>query len=305
VKDHTFHIESMKAQKQGHRNLAFNDPYFTVLASFLKFMTSSSLLLALNGVMMVVFGFYLYSFKIVPSLLVAAFLVIFAVYGLNKFTDKTEDLINRPENSCISSNYYLILSIASMLTGFFIGLMDGIEVFLILVTPVIIGVGYSVKISKSVPRLKEIVGVKSIIVALSWALTGCLLPESIGVTKLQASLIVFGYIFIRVFVGTILCDLLDRKGDLASGIETIPTKLGKCKTKKFLVLVNSLGLLLAIYCQLAGIFIQFIPAMLFGVVYGYFAIWFFFKENCKRSIGGLILDGEWLPIVIIACLLIR
>lgn len=255
--------------------------------------------------MVVVFGFFLYNLRIVPSLLLAAFLVTFAVYGLNKVTDKSEDSINRPETSSSSSSYFLTFSIVSMVIGFLIGLDQGFMAFMVLFTPVVIGVIYSVKISKSFPRLKEVVGIKSFVVAVSWALTGCFLPEVDIIVKLQASLIIFAYIFIRIFVGTILCDVLDSEGDLSSGIETIPIKLGRNKTKKLLIVMNSLGILLLVYCQLMGIFVRFLPALLFGVLYGYFAIWYFFKNNCKRFTGGLILDGEWFPIIIIVCLIIR
>jgi 4-hydroxybenzoate polyprenyltransferase len=105
-------------------------------------------------------------------------------------------------------------------------------------------------------------------------------------------------------VGTTLCDVLDKKGDLASGVETIPIRLGRNKTKKLLLLLNSLGMLLPIYCVATGTLIRFMPAMLFGVIYGYVAIWFFFKTNCKRFTAVLMLDGEWIPIVMITCLLI-
>jgi 4-hydroxybenzoate polyprenyltransferase len=297
-------MESIKAQKQKYGDFTFNETYLPIFR-VLKFMTSSSLLLALNGMMVVVFGFFLYSLRIVPSLLLAAFLVTFAVYGLNKVTDKSEDSINKPESSSSSSGYFLTFSIVSMVIGFLIGLDQGVMAFMVLFTPVVIGVVYSVKISKSIPRLKEIVGIKSFVVAISWALTGCFLPEVDVVVKLQASLIIFVYIFVRIFVGTILCDVLDCQGDLSSGIKTIPIKLGRNKTKKLLIVMNSLGILLLVYCQFMGLFVRFLPALLFGVLYGYFAIWYFFKDNCKRFTGGLILDGEWFPLVIIVCLLIR
>jgi 4-hydroxybenzoate polyprenyltransferase len=254
--------------------------------------------------MVVVFGFFLDSATIVPSLLLAAFLVTFAVYGLNKFTDKAEDSINHPETLPKSSGYYLVFSIVSLTIGFLIGLLESVSAFFVLSAPVMIGVIYSVRITKSIPRLKEIVGVKSLVVAASWALTGCLLPDSLSTVKIQVIVIVFVFIFIRIFVGTILCDVLDIKGDLATKVETIPIKLGRNKTKKLLILLNSLGILLPIYCEATGILVRFLPALIFGVAYGYLAIWFFFKNNCQRFTAGLILDGEWIPIVIIISLLI-
>jgi len=304
VEDQNFHMDAIKTLKAVIGNLALRETYVSILNIF-KFLVSSSLLLAFNGVMVVVFGFFLASATIVPALLFAAFLVTFAVYGLNKFTDKAEDLINHPETLPRASGYYLVFSIVSMTIGFLIGLLESILAFIVLCAPVMIGVIYSVRISKSIPRLKEVVGVKSLVVAASWALTGCLLPDSFSKAKLQVIVIVFVYIFIRIFVGTILCDVLDTKGDLATRVETIPIKLGRNKTKKLLILLNSLGILLPIYCEVTGILIRFVPALIFGIVYGYLAIWFFFKNNCKRFTAGLILDGEWIPIVIIIFLLIR
>ena len=304
MKDQISHIESYKTHKGGFADLILKEIYFSAL-KILKFVTSTSLLLSLNAAMVVVFGFFLYSSRIIPDLLLAAFLVTFGVYGLNKVTDKNEDSINRPETVPKNSSYYVLFSIASMLIGFLIGLLEGIIAFTVLFAPIIIGVIYSLRLSKSIPRLKEIIGVKSLAVATSWALTGSLLPNSILPAKLAASIIVFAYIFIRIFVGTILFDVLDKKGDLASGINTIPIQLGRDKTKKLLIFVNSFGLILLVYCLATGIFIQFLPALLFGVLYGYLAIWFFFKDNCKRFTAELMLDAEWLPIIIITGLLIR
>jgi 4-hydroxybenzoate polyprenyltransferase len=304
VKDQNFHIELTKNLKASLGNLVLEQASCQTF-KVLRFLISNSLLLALNGVMVVVFGFLLDSATISPALLFAAFLVTFSVYGLNKFTDKAEDSINRPETLPKAPGNYLIFSFASMIVGFLIGLWEGVLAFFVLCTPVIIGVIYSVRISKSIPRLKEIVGVKSLVVAVSWALTGSLLPEPFSTAKFQVIIIVFVYIFIRVFVGATLCDVLDSKGDLASGVETIPLRLGRNKTKKFLVLLNSFGILLPIFCVATGMLTCFVPALTFGVLYGYLAIWFFFKYNNKRFTAGLMLDGEWIPIVVITLLLIR
>jgi 4-hydroxybenzoate polyprenyltransferase len=95
-------------------------------------MTTTPLLLTVNGVMVVIFGFLLYGAKIDPILLLASFLVTFGVYGLNKVTDKNEDSINRPEMLTNTSNYYLVFSVGSMLTGFLIGLSVGVLVFIFL-----------------------------------------------------------------------------------------------------------------------------------------------------------------------------
>jgi 4-hydroxybenzoate polyprenyltransferase len=271
----------------------------------LKLATSTSLLLSLNGLMVAVFCFFLFGYGVVNDLLLGAFLVTFAVYGLNRVTDKVEDSINRPETAAKSVYWFLVPSIASMFTGLVIGLLRGVAAFIVLLTPLAIGLIYSVKPLKSIPRLKDIVGVKSIVVAASWALTGCLLPVTIGSADLEKIFLVFAYVFIRILVGTILCDVLDVKGDSISGVKTIPLRLGTNKTKKLLVLLNSVEVLWFIYCLTRGVFIQLMPALIFGCLYGYLSIWYFFREKRRRLTAELMLDGEWFPIVALATVLVR
>ena len=275
----------------------------TAIYKTLKFLTASSLLLALNASMVVAFGFFLYGSIIMPNMLLAAFLVTFAVYGLNKVTDKVEDSINKPELTPKRTNHYLILSIASMIAGLFIGLLEGIVALIVLAIPLIIGVVYSVKISKTIPRLKEIIGVKSLVVAVSWGLPGSLLPGALNFNLLKTG-VIFLFVFVRVFVGAVLFDVLDKNGDASSGVETIPIRLGINKTKKLLITINSLSLLLPVYFILNGVLMQFLPALIFGVLYGYLAIWWFYSSKCSRVTAGLMLDGEWLPILIITGLFI-
>jgi len=277
----------------------------TLTVTALRLITSTSLLLALNASMVVVFSLFLFGSRITPDLLLAASLVTFAVYGLNKVTDKFEDSINRPETAPKFMIYFLVPSAASMFAGLLIGLLRGLIPFIVLMTPVVIGLIYSVRLSESVPRLKDIVGIKSLVVAASWALTSCFLPASICGANLEKTVLVFSYVFTRIFVGTILCDILDEEGDLRSGVETIPLRLGRNKTKKLLVIINSFAVLWLVYCATRGVFMQLMPAAIFGVLYGYFAIWYFLKDRCHKLTARLMLDGEWLPIVLIASIFIK
>jgi 4-hydroxybenzoate polyprenyltransferase len=282
-------------------NLFFKKTYLLIF-SVLKLISSTSLLLALNGSMVVIFSSFLLGYRIIPDLLLAAFLVTFSVYSLNKVTDKIEDSINRPEKTTKPVFYFLFPSIISMFMCLLIGLVEGLVPFIVLLNPLLIGLIYSVRVSKSLPRLKDIVGVKSFAVATSWALTGCLLPASVNGANLEKIALVFVYVFIRILVGTILCDFLDRKGDLISGVETIPLRLGRKKTRKLLVIINGFVVVWLVYCIARGLFMELMPALIFGCLYGYLAIWYFFKDKYQRLTANLMLDGEWFPIVVIAVL---
>lgn len=264
----------------------------------LRFLTTASLFLAaLDGSIMVVFAYFLYGIEIFPEMLLAAFLAPLAVYSLNKATDKAEDSVNRPETASRAAVYYVGPSIAAMVISLGIGASIGPSVFITLLVPIIVALVYSVRLSRSIPRLKEIVGVKSVVVAFTWAFTACLLPASVHVVEGEKIGLVFIYLFIQVLVNTTLCDVLDIKGDLASGVETIPIKLGRNRTRKLLATINSfLGVWLA-YCLLRGLFLTYMPALIFGALYGYVLIWSFSNADCQRPLAGLMVDGEWLPVV--------
>jgi hypothetical protein len=79
--------------------------------------------------------------------------------------------------------------------------------------------------------------------------------------------------------------------------------LGRSRTKNLLILVNSFAVVWLVYSAIRGIFLEFMPALILGVVSGYFAIWWFFSGKCKRLTASLLLDGEWLPIIIAIILL--
>ena len=276
-----------------------------MLTRALKFVTSTSLFLASMSALIVTFSCLLYGVAISPVLLLIGFLAVFSVYGLNKATDVAEDSINRPEMTSKNSNYYLISSVAALLISLILSALQSFLTLLIVAAPLLIGVIYSVKFSPSIPRLKEITGVKSLAVAFSWALTGSLLPITIQSVAWEKVLIVFVYIFTQSFVNTILFDTLDMAGDKFSGVKTIPVALGKEKTRNLLLAINSSLCLLIIYCVINGLFVGFIPSLVFGVFYSYGIIWLFINKTGKRFYADLLVDGEWISFVMVLRLFLR
>ncbi len=276
-----------------------------VLVKIVKFVTSSSLLLAVDGPLILLFGYFLYGVPVQYVLLVAASLCVFAVYSLNKVTDKIEDSINRPETVSKSKKYYVVPSVVAIVLGLVLGVTVNLMAVLILMAPLVIGLLYSVKISGSLPRLKEVTGVKSLMVALSWSLYGAFLPLVLQPVGFDKVFWVFAYVFIQVFVNTILFDFLDMKGDLASGTRTIPIKLGRNKTRWLLFASNSVLCLWLVSCGLNGLFLNFMPALGFGVLYTYVLIWNFSRDGVQRLQAELMVDGQWIPIVALMRLFLR
>ncbi len=276
-----------------------------MLTEIAKFVTSSSLLLAVDGPLILLFGYFLYGVPIEFLLLVAASLCVFAVYSLNKVTDKIEDSINRPETASKPKKYYMVPSVAAIVLGLVLGITVNLFAVFILLAPLVIGFLYSVKISGSLPRLKEITGVKSLMVALSWSFYGAFLPLILQPASFDRIFLVFAYVFLQVFINTILFDFLDMKGDLASGTKTLPIKLGRSRTKKLLFASNGVLCLWLVFCGFSGLFLTFMPALIFGVLYTYVLIWHFSREGVQRLHAELMVDGQWIPIVAIMRLIQR
>jgi 4-hydroxybenzoate polyprenyltransferase len=140
-------------------------------------------------------------------------------------------------------------------------------------------------------------GLKSVLVAFSWGFTGALLPASCQTVDAAKIVLAFTYIFIQILVNTILCDVRDIDGDRASGVNTLPIAFGLGATRKLLFTVNTLLLPWLLYCVTRGLFQEYMPALFFGVGYGYLIIWAFSRKGCDRLLVELAVDGEWMPLL--------
>jgi len=231
-------------------------------------------------------------------------LATFSVYGLNKATDHMEDSVNDPEFNSRRSKYFVVASVVAMICSLVIGVFEGPLFVAVLVAPFFVGTIYSVRFSKR-RRLKEIVGVKSLSVAFSWAFTGSVLPVVVHPVLFEAAILVFSYIFIALFVNTVLFDVMDLKGDSVSGVKTLPFVFGLGFTKNLLLGVNSCLVAWVCYCLMRGLFLGFMPALLFGVFYGYFIILYFMRKKRARLQAELLVDGEWIPLLAILRLFLK
>jgi 4-hydroxybenzoate polyprenyltransferase len=266
---------------------------------------SNSVFLALNGALVIVFACFLYGIEISSKVVLAAFLATFSVYCLNMVTDKREDVINRAETAPKKTNYCLVASAIAMFVSMAIGISISFSALLILAAPLMIGCAYSIQITKSIPRLKEVVGVKSVVVAFSWAITGALLPITIQSISTNKEVLVFFYLFAQILVNTIIFDALDIRGDRVSGITTVPIALGLKNTKKLLLIINGSLVIWLLCCFFTGVFMNLISTLVFGVVYEFAIICYFLRRDRPRLHAELMVDGEWLPLVVLMRMVLR
>lgn len=246
------------------------------------------------------FSFLLLNISPNLNLLLATFFVVFAVYNLNRFTDKEEDSINLPERAgYVKSNerLLLLLSILSYFIALLLGFLVNFLTIFVLLFPLCAGISYSMKISSKIPRLKNLLAVKSITVALGWTVGATFLPTIYSNKFSEISiLLILYFFFIKSFVNTILFDVRDIEGDKKSSVKTIPVAVGRSKTKKLLLAIHSSLIPWLAISILLGLFTHYLPVLIFCIAYGYWYINHFCNKNEK--IQGfsldLLVDGEWL-----------
>lgn len=274
------------------------DSSYEKIDNLISFLQSSSLFTAINGFLRTYYSFLLFGVFIKWDLLLATFLMIFAVYCMNNLIDKEEDEINSPEKANFVKRNKKILGFAvafSYFTAIILGFLENIFAVLILLFPLFAGIIYSIQISPKIPRLKDIFGVKSLTVALSWAVGTALLP-SINSSNIHIVVIIlmFYFFFVKSFVTTVLLDVRDLKGDKKNGIITIPVGIGKPKTKKVLSLfalslVPVISLLL-VYGLSFGHFIT----ITFSMANSYWYIHYICNnDNISGQVIQLLVHGEW------------
>lgn len=267
------------------------------LSSLLELLTSTSIFIALNASLVAAFSSLLYGLEPEPKILLIAFLATFSVYNLNRATDGAEDSINRPRAASRKPLFFLVPSILASALCLLLSASVGPQALVVIVTSFTASILYSFKLSPSTPRLKEILGLKSVLVAFSWGFTGALLPASSQVVDAVKIVLAFTYIFVQILVNTILCDVRDMDGDRTSGVNTLPIALGLGATRKLLFTVNTLLFPWLLYCMTQGLFLEYMRALFFGVGYGYLITWAFSNRGHSRLLVELAVDGEWIPLL--------
>jgi len=269
---------------------------------FFSFLTVSSLFIAITGFSFPIVSFLLYGTCVEFDLVLASFFITFAVYSINKLTDLKEDSINLLDRVKFTTKnrYYIIIAvILSSFAALYISLLYSLFAIFIIFFPFCIGFVYSIKIANF--RLKDIFCIKSISVALAWAVVGTFIPLIVHSSDFITISAIFYFYFIKCFIYTVLYDIRDIEADRLNNVITIPVFLGKNKTKNLLLLLNSTFIVWLILSY--TFFYRYLIILIFSIAYGYWQIQHFSREGKKlgKSLD-LLVEGEFIMIAIVASL---
>lgn len=234
-------------------------------------------------------------------LVLAASLIIYATYTLDRSLDNKEDEVNRRElvGACKSAG--IAASVAAIIIGtalFFSKNLFGPPLF-----PFIVGILYSqgLSLGHTQIKLKGGCGIKNIVIGITWGGTIGLIIASTG--QVAAAAVIGVYFGMKLFINSTIFDIKDVEGDLAAGIRTLPVVMG---VKKLTYLLLSLCIVqhaLLIAAMMGGILVPFIVLFLYSLSMSGLAILCYspaFESGpawWQRNFRVLVIN--WEPIVLV------
>ena len=272
------------------------------LESISSLITVSSVFTAAVLTAILYFSFLLEEVNHEYLLLAATFFLGVSVYTLNKVTDVKEDSINLPDRTRFVKKHrtsLFLVSLESLNIALIFAFFSNPYAILLILFAFYAGAFYSVGVNKK--RTKDVLFMKNLTVAGAVTIGAVLLPLIIHVGSFLLIALVAYFIFLKVFINTVLFDVRDIEGDKKAGARTIPIFLGREKTRNLLLLLNSTLIIWIGFSFFAGLFYPYHIVLVVSLLYAYWYILRFTRANAETSkLEELLVDGEWILLALYA-----
>ncbi|QZX98283.1 UbiA family prenyltransferase [Halobaculum rubrum] len=175
-------------------------------------------------------------------------LVTFAVYTNDRLADVDTDAVSDPDRSAFVRRHrgalYVFASAAYGL-AVAISVLGGPVALAVTLLPGAFWVAYAAdwvpSVAPTLRRLKQVLVVNSLVVALAWATTLTALPVAFtDAAVTPATAVVFAYFLLRSFVDTEIPNVGDVEADRAIDVATLPVAFGVPATRRALYGVDLL-----------------------------------------------------------------
>ncbi|HII91042.1 MAG TPA: UbiA family prenyltransferase [Methanosarcina sp.] len=277
-----------------------NDPEIGEKNATLELL-KSSILVAFSGALRIHIAFLLLQVHSSIFTCVAGGLVIYSVYTLDRALGSEEDIVNRKELSGSRKEIGFAASMITFVIGSYVLAKEGVIALAFL--PLVTGLLYSkgIKIGKFALKLKGGLGVKNLIVGLTW---GAFISGLAGSTcrSVLPIVLVFTFFGVKLFINSTIYDFKDVKGDTLAGLKTLPVSLGEQNTRNFLLGLHLLSHLIFGIALINGV-IAFEPLIvLYSFICGLICIKNYTKTDDMETTfhkleRTILVDGESTSIV--------
>jgi 4-hydroxybenzoate polyprenyltransferase len=235
-------------------------------------------------------------------LLIATFFLAMSVYNLNKVSDLEEDVINQPERARFikkNRDYIVFACLESVNIAVVLAFFANPAAIIVILFPFYVGVFYSMGVRRL--RLKNFLVLKNIMIAMAVTVGAVLLPLAVHVNFPLILLLIAYWIFLKVFIDSVVLDVRDIEGDRKAGVRTIPVSLGRNKTRNLLLFLNSTLAVWVAFSLYQGLFHPYQFVLILSVLYGYWFILRFTRASAKESrLFEVFVAGEWLILALYA-----
>lgn len=279
----------------------------------------SSLFMAFVAAVEVGIATALLGVTLTPAPLVVG-LITFAVYTIDSVADADSDVRTNPGRANFARRYADQLMMAAAVAyglAVAISIVGGPVALALALLPGTFwalyasdwlpSIGRAVnRFVGEVPRLKDVLLVNSLLVALGWAIALTLLPLAFADAAVTPTVgVVFAYFLFRSFVDTELPNVRDVEADAAIGVATLPVVVGITWTRRVLYGVDlGTAVLVTVAAWFGLLAWPFAIALLFGVAISVGVIGFVGRTSetrlfgiapdCSYLVVGIAIGAVWL-----------
>jgi len=175
-------------------------------------------------------------------------LVTFSIYANDRIADLEDDRTSNPRRTAFVRRHRDLLSVFGALAyGLAVALsvLGGPVAFGLAILPGIAWVAYAINwlpsVATSIDRLKEVIILNSLVVAVAWSVVVVMLPLAYTDNSLTPAVgVILLYYVLAVFVDTEIANVGDIESDRENSVSTIPTAVGVTGTRRCLYGVMAL-----------------------------------------------------------------
>jgi 4-hydroxybenzoate polyprenyltransferase len=260
------------------------------------YLLKTSILVGCSGGLRLYLAYILADVSPNISLIIAASLIIYATYTLDRSLGQKEDEVNRRELSGANKTAGLVASGFAIIIGALFFFHE--YLFFPPLFPFVMGFLYSQGISLNGRKikLKGGAGGKNLVIGITWGGTIGLIIASTG--RIAAAVVIALFFVVKLFINSTIFDFKDTEGDLMAGIKTLPLCLGIKKTKCLLLSLCTLQHAILFLAVLTGILVHSCVFLIYSFCVSCMVITWYaptFESDSSwflRKFRTLMIDGE-------------
>ena len=275
--------------------------------AFIQFIGQTSILIALGALGITCASAVLLGKQPTWEMALLPFLCTYCVYNFDRLSDKSgADQQSTPQRTAAikrCQRWMKISVIAAFLSMIGLALSGGLLTLLITLAFPLTGMLYVLPILPfhQIKRLKDIPLLKSFYVPACWCLLVVLALHLGQIDWFQpATLFIFAFVYLRIFLGASIGDIRDLDADRAVGVQTLTGFLGLARSHRMVTALHLFSPILVI----TAVWAAWVPVTALGLIapclFGFWVYKLFCAQPENREFLGYFYDIEYISYFLLA-----